>query len=131
MMVLMDWVAIHDGVRPLVSQQVINESYQTAAKHGSAIATISLKNSIRELNSAGGSKSINRENYRLVQTPQTFDLDLIKKAYELKESDLFTDDASVWEAAGHKTMLFQGSEKNLKITTIQDILIAEVLMKLK
>ena len=123
-------VAIHDGVRPLVDSSTINASFEIAEKSGSAIAVIPLKNSIRQV-SNNHSKALDRQNYRLVQTPQTFKVALIKQAYQTQELPTFTDDASVWEAAGFQTTLFEGSEKNLKITTLQDLLFAEVLMKLK
>jgi 2-C-methyl-D-erythritol 4-phosphate cytidylyltransferase len=89
-----------------------------------------MKDSIRKI-FAGGSRRLNRNNYLMVQTPQTFDLALIKQAYSTVEQDSFTDDASVWEAAGHQVNLVDGSEKNLKITTIHDLMIAEILMDLK
>ena len=123
-------VAIHDGVRPLIDPAIIEDSYQKAGQFGSAVAVIPLKNSIRQLHSEG-STAMNRENFRLVQTPQTFQLAGIKEAYQINEKPTYTDDASVWEAAGNKITLIDGSEKNLKITTIRDLLIAETLMKLE
>ena len=122
-------VAIHDGVRPLVGSNIIKASFENAAQHGSAVAVIPLKNSIRQVH-ASGSSALNRENYRIVQTPQTFQLGQIKQAYSIDEDATFTDDASVWEAAGNNITLIEGSEKNIKITTIRDLLIAETLMKL-
>jgi 2-C-methyl-D-erythritol 4-phosphate cytidylyltransferase len=123
-------VAIHDGVRPLVDRELIERSFQTAQKFNSAVASIPLKNSIREI-LTDGSRSVDRHHYRLVQTPQTFKLELIKQAYQNARHDSFTDDASVWETAGHPVTLIDGSEKNLKITTIQDLVVAEMLMNLK
>lgn len=120
-------VAIHDGVRPLVNTKTIRNSFETADMHDSAIAVIALKNSIRKID-ASGSGWLNRDLYRIVQTPQTFRVGMIRQAYDIPESPKFTDDASVWEAAGHQVTFFEGSEKNLKITTLQDLLIAEVLM---
>jgi 2-C-methyl-D-erythritol 4-phosphate cytidylyltransferase len=121
-------VAIHDGVRPLVDSSIINDSFEIAKHHGSAIAAIPLKSSIRQITDSG-SKALDRQNYRIVQTPQTFKVELIKKAYQIEELPTFTDDASVWEAAGFQVTLFEGSEKNIKITTIHDLLVAEMLMK--
>lgn len=123
-------VAIHDGVRPLVDSRMIHESYETAAKYDSAVAAIPIKDSIRKI-LYGGSKAVNRANYCIVQTPQTFKVDLIKEAYKAEEKDTFTDDANVWEAFGNQVTLFEGMEKNLKITTFQDLVVAETLMKLK
>ena len=123
-------VAIHDGVRPLVGVDIIKESFEKAAQHGSAVAVVPLKDSIRQVHTSG-STALNRENYRIVQTPQTFHLGRIKQAYSIDEDAAFTDDASVWEASGNSITLIDGSEKNLKITTIRDLLIAETLMKLE
>jgi len=120
-------VAIHDGVRPLVTKDTIKESFKLACMHGNAIAAISLKDSIREI-SASSNQAVDRSKYRLVQTPQTFDISLIKKAYLTEESALFTDDASVLESDGHAIHLFEGSVSNIKITTPDDIKIIEVLM---
>ncbi len=123
-------VAIHDGVRPLVDHPLIRRSFQTAQKYNSAVATIPLKNSLRQITDTG-SKSVERSQFRLVQTPQTFNLSLIKQAYGVREQAEFTDDASVWEAAGHPVTLYHGSEKNLKVTTIHDLAIAEMLLSFK
>lgn len=123
-------VAIHDGVRPLVNSEIIERSFNSAKKHHSGVAAIPLKDSIREVHTEG-SRAVDRNDYRIVQTPQTFDLKLIKKAYSTGERNSYTDDASVWEAAGHAVHLISGSENNLKITTIQDLVVAELLMKLK
>ncbi len=123
-------VAIHDGVRPLVSARMIAESYKTAAKNNSAVAAVPMKNSLRKIRT-NGSKAVNRARYCIIQTPQTFKVDLIKEAYTVEEKDTFTDDASVWEAVGNHVTLYEGMEKNLKITTFQDLVVAEILMKLK
>lgn len=120
-------VAIHDGVRPLVSSNLIGASYRLAAVHGSAVAAVRLKESIR-VTDQDGTKAIDRSQYRLIQTPQTFDLQLIKKAYQTKEDSSLTDDASVAERIGHKISLFEGSYQNIKITTPEDLIIAEALL---
>ncbi len=121
-------VAIHDGVRPLVGKDIIGASYHLAAVHQSAVAAVRLKESIRITNQ-DTTKAVDRSDYRLIQTPQTFDLALIKSAYEIKEEQSLTDDASVAERAGHKISLFEGSYSNIKITTPEDLIIAEALMK--
>jgi 2-C-methyl-D-erythritol 4-phosphate cytidylyltransferase len=121
-------VAIHDGVRPLVSADLIGASFRLAAVHGSAIASVRLKDSIRETDQ-DTTKAVDRSRYRLIQTPQTFDLQLIKKAYQTREDASLTDDASVAERAGHKISLFEGSYENIKVTTPEDLVVAEALLK--
>jgi 2-C-methyl-D-erythritol 4-phosphate cytidylyltransferase len=121
-------VAIHDGVRPLVTTDLIARSFELAEECGSAIATVSLKESIRKLDEKS-SIALDRSKYRLIQTPQTFQVDLIKDAYKTKENETLTDDASVFEAAGGIVALYEGSYENIKVTTMEDLVIAEALMK--
>jgi len=120
-------VAIHDGVRPLVDETIIATSFKLAAIHQSAVASVSLKDSIRLLDN-GASKAIDRTQFKLIQTPQTFNVALIKNAYELPEDNTLTDDASVAERAGHAIILFDGSYENIKITTPEDLVVAETLL---
>ena len=121
-------VAIHDGVRPLISIDLIEHSFTEAAKEGSAVLAVELKDSARELT---GEKNhqIDRSKIRLVQTPQTFDLNKIKAAFALGEQPNFTDDASVFEYAGHSVHLIKGDYRNIKITTPEDLEIAKVFMR--
>jgi 2-C-methyl-D-erythritol 4-phosphate cytidylyltransferase len=121
-------VAIHDGVRPLVSEDIIGASFRLAAVHQSAVAAVRLKESIR-MTDQDNTKAVDRSKFRLIQTPQTFDLQLIKKAYETKEDHSLTDDASVAEKAGHIISLFEGSYDNIKITTQEDLIVARALME--
>ncbi len=121
-------VAIHDGVRPLVSEDIIGASFRLAAIHQCAIAAVRLKESIR-MTDQDNTKAVDRSRFRLIQTPQTFDVDLIKKAYEIKEDPSLTDDASVAERAGHNISLFEGSYENIKITTPEDLIVAAALME--
>jgi 2-C-methyl-D-erythritol 4-phosphate cytidylyltransferase len=121
-------VAIHDGVRPLVSEDIIGASFRLAAVHQSAVAAVRLKESIR-ITDQDNTKAVDRSKFRLIQTPQTFDVQLIKKAYEIKEDASLTDDASVAEKAGHIISLFEGSYENLKITTQEDLIVAKALME--
>ena len=121
-------VAIHDGVRPLVSPDIIGASFRLAAVHKSAVAAVRLKESIR-ITDQDNTKAVDRSKFRLIQTPQTFEVSLIKKAYEIKEDASLTDDASVAERSGHLISLFEGSYRNIKITTEEDLLIAEALLK--
>lgn len=123
-------VAIHDGVRPLVSDDIIGASFRLAAVHGSAVAAVRLKESLR-MTDQDNTKAVDRSKFRLIQTPQTFSVELIKKAYELKEDASLTDDASVAEKAGHTISLFEGSYENIKITTSEDLVIAEALLTSK
>lgn len=113
-------VAIHDAVRPFVSKETIGDSYRSAALHGSGVATVALKDSIREV-VGESSTTRNRDNYRIVQTPQTFNLAMLKKAYSRIGDHSFTDDASVFEYAGNPVYLVEGSYGNIKITTPEDL----------
>ncbi|MFN4082149.1 MAG: 2-C-methyl-D-erythritol 4-phosphate cytidylyltransferase [Bacteroidia bacterium] len=125
------FVAIHDGVRPFVSNNIINNSFNTALQKNSAVTSVKLKDSIRELTVTGITKNVNRNNYYLVQTPQTFNLSLIKQAYNAANHDNFTDDASVFEEAGHQIHLIEGDYNNIKITTPEDLIFAEALLNAK
>ena len=118
-------VAVHDGVRPLVPRQVIEATYQAAATHQAAAAAVPPKDSVRLL-AAAGSSPLDRRRLRLMQTPQTFDLDLLRRAYRLPELPTFTDDASVVDDL-HPVHLVEGDYRNLKITTPEDLLVAEAL----
>lgn len=121
-------VAVHDGVRPLVSKETIAKSFQLAKEHQSAIAAVPLKESIR-LMQEGKTKALDRSQYYLIQTPQTFDVELLKTSYKIKDEPYLTDDASVVECSGHSVFLFIGEYKNIKITTPEDLIIAEALLK--
>ncbi|HCZ36412.1 MAG TPA: 2-C-methyl-D-erythritol 4-phosphate cytidylyltransferase, partial [Cytophagales bacterium] len=121
-------VAVHDGVRPLVSEDIIGASFRLAAVHQSAVAAVRLKESIR-MTDQDNTKAMDRSRFRLIQTPQTFSIDLIKQAYQLKEDVTMTDDASVVEKLGHTISLFEGSYENIKITTPEDLIVAEALVK--
>jgi 2-C-methyl-D-erythritol 4-phosphate cytidylyltransferase len=127
-------VAIHDGVRPLVSEAIIGTSFRLAATHHAAAAAVQLKESIRVTDQASpgsldNTKAVDRSRFWLIQTPQTFDVQLIKKAYRIEEDASLTDDASVAEKAGYPISIFEGSFRNIKITTPEDLVIAGALMK--
>jgi 2-C-methyl-D-erythritol 4-phosphate cytidylyltransferase len=124
-------VAIHDGVRPFVKKEVIVSSYSEAAKSGSAIAVVDLKDSIRRVTSEGQSAFQERQFFRLVQTPQTFQISKIKKAFEVEELPQFTDDATVYEHQGWKVSLISGNPENIKITTPEDLEYADFLLSKK
>jgi 2-C-methyl-D-erythritol 4-phosphate cytidylyltransferase len=120
-------VAVHDGVRPLVSVKTIARCFAEAEKQGTAIPVVDLVDSIRKL-TENDNQSVDRLAYKLVQTPQVFDADILIKAYEQDFSPLFTDDASVVEAMGTKINLVEGNRENIKITTEFDLRIAEILI---
>ncbi len=120
------YVAIHDAVRPLVSQQTIKLAFESALLHGSGIPVIPLHDSIRKTESQNNF-SVDRNHYKIVQTPQCFNLENLTASYERPFQTSFTDDASVYEYAGHKIHLTSGNPENLKITTPQDLKTAEVL----
>lgn len=121
-------VAIHDGVRPLVSIETLKRTFEEAAKSGNAIPVIRMQESIRETG-PGGNKEIAREHLRIVQTPQVFRKELIKKAYQSAPSQLFTDDATVVETLGEIIHLVEGNPENIKITYPVDLLCAEAIFK--
>ncbi len=114
-------VAVHDGVRPFVSSDIIRNSFETAARTGSAVACVPVKDSVRVVAADGSSQAVDRSRYRLVQTPQTFRLDLFRQAFQSEEQPFFTDCASVMEYAGFPITLIDGSYENIKITTPEDL----------
>ncbi|WP_192348259.1 2-C-methyl-D-erythritol 4-phosphate cytidylyltransferase [Algoriphagus sp. Y33] len=118
-------VAIHDGVRPFVAASVISESFEVAAKAGSAVAVIALKDSIRKLTDDGKSFYEERQYFRMVQTPQTFLVEKIKKAFAVTELQQFTDDATVYENQGWQVALISGNPENIKLTSPEDMDYAE------
>jgi 2-C-methyl-D-erythritol 4-phosphate cytidylyltransferase len=121
-------VAIHDGVRPLVSHQIIGDSFRIAQQKGSAIASTPLKESIRKVDGED-SNAIDRSEFRLIQTPQTFRTALIQSAFNNFDKDEgFTDDASVVEKFGARVFLFDGNFQNIKITTPEDMIFAHAII---
>jgi len=121
-------VFIHDGVRPLVSEKTISKCYKTAIEKGNALPVIPVSESIRVKNVQGNSM-VDRSKYFLVQTPQTFRTELIKKAYRQNFSPAFTDDTSVLENTGVKINLVEGNRENIKITYPEDFSIAECFLQ--
>jgi 2-C-methyl-D-erythritol 4-phosphate cytidylyltransferase len=121
-------IAIHDGVRPFISSDLIDNGFNLASKHKTAIPVISPTSSIRIIEN-NFNYHIDRDKIKLVQTPQFFDAEIIHKAYETKYSKNFTDDASVAEANGEKIFIFDGNQKNIKITTKFDLDFANFLLK--
>ena len=120
-------VGVHDGVRPFPSIDVIRNCYETARTVKAVIPVIPVVETVRHLQ-GNSSETVPRSDYRLVQTPQTFDIQLLKAANKQPYNDGFTDDASVVEAFGFNITLVDGNRENIKITTPYDLKIAEVLI---
>ena len=121
-------VGVHDGVRPFVSQEVIAACYTLAEKKKAVVPVIDLVETIRHLEDEGESVTVDRNRYKVVQTPQVFEADLLKQAYEQEYRSGFTDDASVVEAFGVSVSLTEGNRENIKITTPFDLKIATALL---
>ncbi len=120
-------VAVHDGVRPFVSKDTINEAFEVAEKNGSAVPVIDEVDSLRRVLD-GASQAVNRAEYKRVQTPQVFQSTILKKAYNQEFSSFFTDDASVVESISEKITLTSGNVENIKLTTPHELLLAEALV---
>lgn len=124
------YVAIHDGVRPLVSELLISKCMNALLQNTSAVPAIPLIDSIRKVNNSVN-EIADRNNFRIIQTPQCFHSGLLKKAYEQIEDNELTDDASVFEKFGEKIHLIEGEAMNIKITVATDLLIAEAMINLQ
>ncbi|MCU4174760.1 2-C-methyl-D-erythritol 4-phosphate cytidylyltransferase [Carboxylicivirga sp. N1Y90] len=120
-------IGIHDGVRPLVSEDTLKRCYDEANNKGNAIPVLDAFESVR-LTQDKTSKAIDRNTVKLVQTPQVFQSDILLKAYEQDFDPLFTDDASVVESMGESIHLVEGNRENIKITTPSDLVLAEAYM---
>ena len=120
-------VAVHDGVRPFVSQKTISEAFDCAEKYGTAVPTIDPVDSVRMVTGASNTAA-DRTKLKMVQTPQIFKSEILKKAYIQEYTDSFTDDASVVEKCNYPITLTQGNRENIKITTPYDVLVAEALV---
>ena len=120
-------VGVHDGVRPFPSIEVISNCYTTAREKKAVIPVIPVVETVRHLEDSK-SVTVPRGDYRLVQTPQTFDIQLLKAANRQPYNEGFTDDASVVEAFGYEITLVEGNRENIKITTPYDIVVAEAIL---
>ena len=120
-------IAVHDAVRPLATKKMIIRLMLEAEKHSAVIPVVAPVDSYRIIQ-GDSSRIINRAELRMVQTPQVFSAAALRKAYEQEFSELFTDDASVMEAAGHTIHLCEGEQQNIKITRPEDIIIAEAII---
>ena len=122
-----DVIAVHDGVRPLVSVDLIGRVLEAARRDGAAIPVVMLNDSVRQVD-GNASHALDRSTLRAVQTPQAFDARLLLDAYSLPFETTFTDDASVVERYGHGVTLVEGDPMNLKITRPMDLALAEYLL---
>jgi len=128
-----DIVAIHDGVRPFVTQAMIEDSIHSAVRYGAVILAMPVKDTIKMSNPDGTVlKTLDRESLWQVQTPQTFQVSVIKEAYSKAAEDAFigTDDASLVERLGVKVHILPGSYTNIKITTAEDLWLANLFLKM-
>ena len=120
-------VGVHDGVRPFVTLEVIRRCYKLAEQHKAVIPVVDVVETLRHLTDAG-SETVSRTEYKLVQTPQVFEVELLKQAYGQEFTPFFTDDASVVEAMGVPVYLAEGNRENIKITTPFDLKIGSALL---
>ncbi|MFI3280684.1 MAG: 2-C-methyl-D-erythritol 4-phosphate cytidylyltransferase [Rikenellaceae bacterium] len=123
-----DIIAVHDGVRPLCSSEVAKRCADRAISHGAAIPVIAISDSVRMIDNEG-SKAIDRATLRAVQTPQIFDSAMLRRAYRQEYTAQLTDDASVVEAMGERIELCQGDKSNIKITTLEDLTYAQMILE--
>ena len=114
-------VAIHDAARPAVTKELIANSFVNAEQYGACIPVIDLKDSLRMISADGKSNAVDRSQFKVVQTPQTFQSAIIKSAFQNKDYEKYTDDASLVEANGHPIFLMGGDDKNIKVTTAADL----------
>jgi 2-C-methyl-D-erythritol 4-phosphate cytidylyltransferase len=121
-------IAIHDGVRPLVSSETIARCFESAQEFGNAIPCVEIPETLREIGS-NESRQVDRKKYRLIQTPQVFKGDILKNAYMQEFREQFTDDAGVVESMGYKIHLVEGNPENIKITFQKDLIIASAFLR--
>lgn len=120
-------IFVHDGVRCLVTTELIRRCYEAAVENGTAIPVLECNDSIRLL-TGNGSKILDRNKIRLVQTPQTFHSKILLPSFKIDYKDVFTDEASVVEAFGLSVQLVEGEKNNIKITTPTDLQLASILL---
>jgi len=117
------WVAIHDGVRPFAVPSLLERAFLSAEQKGASVACVPVKYSLRQQRPDGHSQPVDRSAFYEVQTPQTFRLDRILHCYANRPSGSFTDDASLYQLAGGKVVICEGSYDNIKLTTPEDMAI--------
>ncbi len=126
-------VLIHDGVRPFISQKLINSCIESAYEHGACIPVIDLVDTVKQITKDNFvKKTIDRSRYKAVQTPQAFDYEIIKKCYDMAIEDKIkvTDDSSIVEHYGYTVKTIPGLQKNIKITTQFDLRVAEIIARM-
>ena len=124
-----DWVAVHDGGRPLLKHALITRGLRAAAETGAAVPVIPLADTVKEIAADGTIvRTLDRESLRGVQTPQVFRYDLLLRAHQQVSEDV-TDDAAMLERLGVAVRTFEGDPRNIKITTAQDLLLAEAYLQ--
>jgi len=121
-------VAVHDGVRPLVSKDTIHRCFLAAGENGNAVPCVDIPETMRTIDEQGN-RPVDRTKYRLIQTPQVFSGSILKEAYQQEYQHRFTDDASVVESRGYAIQLVDGNPENIKITLKKDLGIAEFLLE--
>jgi 2-C-methyl-D-erythritol 4-phosphate cytidylyltransferase len=122
------WVVIHDGARPLVTEALIEAGLEAAGETGAAVAGVAVTDTIKLAKDGCILGTPPRENLWAVQTPQVFGFDIIAEAHR-RAKDMATDDASLVERLGYKVKLYTGSYDNIKITTPSDLALAEILLE--
>lgn len=120
-------VAVHDGVRPLISKEMLGTGFTLAEEKGSAVPYIDSIDSLRIID-GDKTKAVDRSVIKRIQTPQIFNVETLKKAMSQEYKSSFTDEASVWEQFGERLYFYQGTTNNIKITTPADLEMAEFLL---
>ena len=124
------FIAVHDGVRPFVSQELLERCFDSLKQHSAVIPVLSIKESVRFLDD-NKTEALDRNHYKLVHTPQCFHAEILKKAYLQSFHDLVTDDARLLEQIGEKLFFVESEEENIKVTTENDLRIAKVILASK
>ena len=122
------FIAVHDGVRALVTKKLIIRTLQAAIESGAAIPAVAPVDSFRMMDDGGSSHPVDRSRLRMIQTPQIFDAQLLRRAYGIEYEPTLTDDASVVERSGAVVTLCEGERNNIKITTADDLTLAEAII---
>lgn len=121
-------VAVHDGVRPLVSVDLIDRCFKAAEAHGAAIPVVPISSSVREVQ-GDSSRALDRSKLRAVQTPQCFGVPLLRKAFEFPYDPAFTDEATLVERVGARVELVEGERQNIKVTTKVDLQVMDSILR--
>lgn len=123
-----DFVLVHDGVRPLVSEETLTRCLEALELHDAVIPVVEVKESLRKMN-GNLSQAVDRGDYRVVQTPQCFEINVLRGAYQQEYHKGITDDASLVEQSGVRVHCVDGNPENIKVTTPVDLILAETLLK--